>query len=64
MIEKLREMKWVVMTTSTCGYWGLSIGSPFLGSIAGDRFGTRMYSIKSWSDQIVCFGGICTVCSN
>lgn len=49
------------VATSTCGYWGLSIGSPFLGSIAGDRFGTRMYSIKSWSDQIVCFGGICTV---
>lgn len=49
------------VATSTCGYWGLSIGSPFLGSIAGDRFGSRMYSIKSWSDQIVCFGGICTV---
>jgi pimeloyl-ACP methyl ester carboxylesterase len=49
------------VATSTCGYWGLSIGSPFLSSIAGDRFGTRMYSIKSWADQIVCFGGICTV---
>ena len=47
--------------TSTCGYWGLSLGSPFLNSIYGKRFGARMYSIKSWSDQIVCFGGICTV---
>ena len=47
--------------TSTCGYWGLSVNSPFLNSIAGHSFGARMYSIKSWSDQIVCATGVCTV---
>lgn len=47
--------------TSTCGYWGLSVNSPFLNSIAGRPFGARMYSIKSWSDQVVCATGVCTV---
>ena len=46
--------------SSTCGYWGLSIGSPFLNSIYNDSFADHIYSIKSWSDQIVCYGG-CTV---
>lgn len=49
------------VASTTCGYWGLSLGSPFLSSIAGDRFGARMYSVKSYADQIVCFGGVCTV---
>jgi pimeloyl-ACP methyl ester carboxylesterase len=49
------------VATTTCGYWGLSVGSPFLGSIAGHRFGQRMYSIKSWVDEINCYGGVCTV---
>jgi|SRR5690606_10275533 len=48
------------MYTSTCGYWGLSIGSPFLNSIKNKNFASRVYSIKSWSDQVVCYGG-CTV---
>lgn len=47
--------------TSTCGAWGLSVNSPFLNGIAGKRFGTRMYSLKSYGDEIVCATGICTV---
>ncbi|MEZ5472306.1 MAG: hypothetical protein R3E90_11025 [Marinicella sp.] len=46
--------------TSTCGYWGLSINSPFLSSIYNQSFANHIYSIKSWSDQVVCLGG-CTV---
>ena len=46
--------------SSTCGYWGLSIGSPFLNSIKNKSIASQVYSIKSWSDQIVCYGG-CTV---
>lgn len=47
--------------TSTCGYWGLSVNSPFLTSIAGRTLGGRVYSIKSWIDEIVCATGVCTV---
>jgi triacylglycerol lipase len=47
--------------TSTCGYWGLSVGSPLLNGLSGKRFGTRMYSMKSWTDQVVCSTGVCTV---
>ncbi len=47
--------------TSTCGYWGLSVGSPLLNSLAGKKPGTRAYSIKSYADQIVCGTGVCTV---
>ena len=47
--------------TSTCGFAGLSIGSPFLDGIFGDPFGRRMYSIKSLIDQVVCSTGFCTV---
>ncbi len=47
--------------TSTCSYWGLSVGSPLLNSLAGKKPGARAYSIKSWSDQIVCSTGFCTV---
>jgi hypothetical protein len=46
--------------SSTCGYWGLSINSPFLNSINNQFFANQVYSIKSWYDQIVCAGG-CTV---
>ncbi len=49
------------VVTSTCGYWGLSVGSPLLAGLSGKRLGTRMYSIKSWSDQVVCATGVCTV---
>lgn len=47
--------------TSTCGAWGLSISSPFVNSLQTQVFGQRAYSIKSWSDQVVCATGICTV---
>jgi triacylglycerol lipase len=47
--------------TSTCGSWGLSVGSPFVNSLQSQSFGARSYSIKSWSDQIVCSTGFCTV---
>lgn len=51
---------WNVMTT-TCGAQGLSIGSPLISSLAGKKPAARAYSIKSWYDQIVCYGGLCTV---
>lgn len=46
---------------STCGYWGLSVSSPFLDYLDGQALGTQVYSIKSWIDQIVCSTGTCTV---
>nr|WP_268407574.1 alpha/beta fold hydrolase [Alteromonas sp. a30] len=47
--------------SSTCGRYGLSVSSPFLDGIYGDQFGRHVYSIKSYSDQIVCATGVCTV---
>jgi pimeloyl-ACP methyl ester carboxylesterase len=47
--------------TSTCGAWGLSINSPLLNGLRSQVFAQRAYSIKSWSDQVVCATGICTV---
>jgi hypothetical protein len=41
---------------STCGSNGLSINSPLINSVRSKRYGTKMYSIKSWIDQIVCSG--------
>lgn len=49
------------VATSTCGSQGLSVGSPLLTGLRGKPFGTRMYSMKSWTDQIVCVTGYCTV---
>ncbi|GAB1596208.1 alpha/beta fold hydrolase [Lysobacter claricitrinus] len=49
------------VATSTCGYYGLSVSSPLLNGLYGQRFGTRMYSIKSYADEVVCYGGVCTV---
>lgn len=49
------------VATTTCGYWGLSLGSPFLTGIYGKRMAARIYSLKSNSDQIVCSTGVCTV---
>lgn len=49
------------VVTSTCGYWGLSVSSPFLTGIYGKRMAGRIYSIKSNIDQIVCSTGVCTV---
>ncbi|WP_376690194.1 alpha/beta fold hydrolase [Wenzhouxiangella sp. EGI_FJ10409] len=47
--------------SSTCGYWGLSVSSPFLDWLDGKTLGSRVYSIKSWTDQVVCATGTCTV---
>ncbi|MEP0177591.1 MAG: alpha/beta fold hydrolase [Paraglaciecola sp.] len=47
--------------SSTCGYYGLSIQSPFLDGLFGDPLGDKVYSIKSNSDQVVCATGVCTV---
>ncbi len=49
------------VVTSTCGYWGLSVSSPFLDWLYGKRMASRIYSIKSNIDQIVCATGVCTV---
>jgi triacylglycerol lipase len=46
---------------STCGAWGLSVASPFLSSLATQRFAARSYTLRSWSDQVVCATGVCTV---
>jgi len=47
--------------TPTCGVNGLSVSSPFLDWLYGKNIANRVYSIKSWSDQIVCGSGTCTV---
>jgi triacylglycerol lipase len=50
------------VVTSTCGYYGLSVSSPLLNSLAaGARVGSRITSIKSYIDQVVCATGVCTV---
>ena len=49
------------VVTSTCGAWGLSVSNPFINGLQGQSFAARAYSIKSWSDQIVCSTGFCTV---
>ena len=42
--------------SATCGSNGLSIDSPLIKSVRGKRYATKMYSIKSWIDEIVCIG--------
>jgi triacylglycerol lipase len=42
--------------TATCGANGLSIDSPLIQSVRGKRYATKMYSIKSWVDEIICIG--------
>lgn len=49
------------VATSTCGAWGLSVNSPFLNDLQGHRFGAKMYSFKSYADEINCYGGVCLV---
>ena len=44
------------MANATCGANGLSIDSPLIKSVRGKRYGAKMYSIKSWIDEIVCIG--------
>jgi pimeloyl-ACP methyl ester carboxylesterase len=47
--------------TSTCGAWGLSVASPMLSTLASQRFAARAYTLRSWSDQVVCATSVCTV---
>ncbi|MDP5210756.1 lipase [Microbulbifer sp. 2205BS26-8] len=49
------------VTTSTCGQDGLSVSSPFLDWLYGKEIASRVYSIKSYADQVVCGTGVCTV---
>ena len=49
------------VANSTCGAQGLSVSNPFLDDLYGRQFGSRVYSIKSYYDQIVCYGSVCTV---
>ncbi|RJG02710.1 alpha/beta fold hydrolase [Noviherbaspirillum sedimenti] len=42
--------------SATCGSAGLSINSPLIKSVRNKRYGTKMYSIKSWMDELVCIG--------
>ena len=42
--------------TSTCGSQGLSINSPLIQSVRGKRYASKVYSIKSYADEIVCYG--------
>ncbi|QAU33668.1 alpha/beta fold hydrolase [Janthinobacterium sp. 17J80-10] len=42
--------------SATCGSAGLSIDSPLINSVKNKRYGAKMYSIKSWMDEIVCMG--------
>lgn len=44
------------VANATCGANGLSIDSPLINSVRSKRYGTKMYSIKSWIDEIVCIG--------
>ena len=44
------------VANATCGANGLSIDSPLIKSVRGKRYGAKMYSIKSWFDEIVCIG--------
>lgn len=43
--------------TPTCGRWGLAVGGPFLSELAGYEPGRRVYSLKSWRDELICAGG-------
>ncbi|MBI1891172.1 MAG: lipase [Burkholderiales bacterium] len=39
-----------------CGSLGLSINSPLVNSVRNKRYGAKMYSIKSYIDEVVCIG--------
>ncbi len=47
--------------TTTCGYWGLSVNSPFLNWLYGKTLGTDVCSFYSWQDEVICATGVCTV---
>ncbi|GAA6136959.1 hypothetical protein NBRC116583_07060 [Arenicella sp. 4NH20-0111] len=47
--------------TPTCGAYGLSVSSPFLSWLDGKQIADRVFSIKSWIDQVVCATGTCLI---
>lgn len=49
------------VANATCGYWGLSVNSPFLNSIYAEPLGQDVYSFYSWQDEVICSTGVCTV---
>lgn len=44
------------VASTTCGANGLSKNSPLINSVRNKRYGSKMYSIKSYVDQVVCAG--------
>lgn len=46
---------------ATCGYWGLSVNSPFLNWLYGKVIGDWEFSFYSYADEVVCSTGVCTV---
>ncbi len=49
------------VATPTCGSQGLSVSSNFLDWLYGKKIASRVYSIKSWVDQVVCATGSCLI---
>ncbi|WP_086934267.1 alpha/beta fold hydrolase [Agarilytica rhodophyticola] len=49
------------VSNATCGADGLSVSSPFLDDLYDKKIADRVFSIKSWIDQIVCGTGVCLV---
>ncbi len=49
------------VNNDSCGRDGLSVSSPFLDWLYGKKIASRTYSIKSWSDQVVCATGSCLI---
>ena len=47
--------------SSTCGSSGLSISSPLLDSLEDQKIADKVYSMKSYMDEIVCGTGVCLV---
>ncbi|THB74165.1 MAG: lipase [Gammaproteobacteria bacterium] len=47
--------------SSTCGSSGLSISSPLLDSLENNKIADKVYSMKSYMDEIVCGTGVCLV---
>jgi triacylglycerol lipase len=44
------------VASATCGKWGLSKKSRLVEALRGKKFGSRVFSIKSYYDQVVCAG--------
>ncbi|HUP91611.1 MAG TPA: hypothetical protein VM074_05135 [Solimonas sp.] len=49
------------VANATCGYWGLSVSSPFLNWLYAKPIGDWEFSFYSYSDEVVCSTGTCYV---